>query len=171
MKHFYSACSIVAAVSLLSVSRLYAQQTVTGRVTNATGSISGVTVTVKGSTRVTQTDRDGNYSIAAQRGETLRFSIVGYRSQEVLLQNGQPVNVVIKPEDGSLEEVVVTGFAARKRSQIGSAVTVISGEDIRRTGAVNPIAALQGLVPGLQVQPGTGGPQSTPIFRIRGAPH
>ncbi|WP_346085765.1 SusC/RagA family TonB-linked outer membrane protein [Sphingobacterium ginsenosidimutans] len=169
MKQLYSSCCIVAALSLTSISSLYAQQSITGRVTNATGNISGVTVSVKGSSRATQTLEDGSYSIQAQKGETLRFSTVGYIAQEIIVGDAKMVNVSLKPEDGSLEEVVVTGFATRKRSQIGSAVTMVSGEDLRRTGAVNPIAALQGLVPGLQVQPGVGGPQSTPVFRIRGS--
>ncbi|MGJ1265680.1 SusC/RagA family TonB-linked outer membrane protein [Sphingobacterium spiritivorum] len=169
MKQFYTSCCMIVMVSVFSISSLFAQQSVTGKVTSTTGNVGGVTVAVKGTSRATQTKEDGSYTIQAQKGETIRFSIVGYIAQEIQVANSNTINVTLTPEEGALDEVVVTGFAERKRSQIGSAVTTVSGEDIRRTGAINPITALQGLVPGLQVQPGVGGPQSTPIFRIRGS--
>lgn len=169
MKEIYTSCCMIVLVSLISVSNLFAQQAVTGKVNSPTGNLSGATVTVKGTSRSTQTEDNGSYSIQAQKGETLRFSIVGYVAQEILVGDSKTINITLKAEEGSLEEVVVTGFTQRKRSQIGSAVTTISGDNIRLTGATNPIAALQGLVPGLQVQPGVGGPQATPVFRIRGS--
>ncbi len=169
MKKLYTSCCMAVSVSLISISNLQAQQALTGKVTSATGPVSGVTITVKGTSRATQSKEDGSYTIQAQKGETLRFTIIGYVAQEVQIGDSKIINMIIKPEEGSLEEVVVTGFTQRKRSQIGSAVTIVSGDDIRRTGSVNPIAGLQGLVPGLQVQPGIGGPQSTPIYRIRGS--
>lgn len=169
MKKLYTSCCMAVSVSLISISNLQAQQALTGKVTSATGPVSGVTITVKGTSRATQSKEDGSYTIQAQKGETLRFTIIGYVAQEVSVGDSKIINMTIKPEEGSLEEVIVTGFTQRKRSQIGSAVTTISGDDIRRTGAINPIAALQGMVPGLQVQPGVGGPQATPVFRIRGS--
>lgn len=169
MKKLYTSCCMAVSVSLISISNLQAQQALTGKVTSSTGPVSGVTITVKGTSRATQSKDDGSYTIQAQKGETLRFTIIGYVAQEVQIGDSKIINMTIKPEEGSLEEVVVTGFTQRKRSQIGSAVTTISGDDLRRTGAINPIAALQGLVPGLQVQSGVGGPQATPIFRIRGS--
>lgn len=168
MKKIYTSCCIIVLV-FITISNLYAQQYVNGKVTTATGNLAGATVTVRGTSPATQSQEDGSYSIQAEKGQTLRFSIVGYVPQEIQIGNNKTINVVLKADEGSLEEVVVTGFTERKRSQIGSAVTTISGEDIRRTGSINPITALQGLVPGLQVQPGIGGPQSTPLFRIRGS--
>lgn len=145
---------------------------VTGTVTDESKlPLPGVSVRIKGMNKATTTTNSaGKFNIQVPDENTiLVFSYIGYATTEVPVKNGRTMNISMKPDVGSLEAVVVTGFTQRKRSQIGSAVTTISGDDIRRTGAINPIAALQGLVPGLQVQPGVGGPQSTPIFRIRGS--
>ena len=80
------------------------------------------------------------------------------------------MQVNLQTESASIDEVVITGLGeSRERRQLGYSMTQISSEDIRKTNAINPIAALQGLVPGLQVNVGTGGPQSTSRFQIRGA--
>jgi iron complex outermembrane receptor protein len=69
-----------------------------------------------------------------------------------------------------MAEVVVTGFGEnRAKRTLGYAITQISGDDIRRTGNPNPINALRGMVPGLQVTPNVGGPQASTRFLIRGS--
>jgi len=170
MKQIYQTWCSILVLSLISISSVFAQQTVTGKVTDAQGNVPGATVTVKGTNRGVQTGVDGSYTIQASPGETLRFSIVGYISQEIIVNTAKTVNVVLKENIGTLDEVVVTGLGeSRERRQLGYAMTQISGEDIAKTNAINPIAALQGMVPGMQVNVGTGGPQSTPRFLIRGA--
>lgn len=148
---------------------MLAQQTVTGKVSDAKGPLPGVTVSVPGTNKGLQTDVEGNYSIVVSPGERIRFSMIGYVTKELAVA-GTTLNVVMQNDESSLDEVVVTGFGeSRERRQLGYSMTQISGEDIAKTNAINPIAALQGMVPGLQVNVGTGGPQSTPRFQIRGA--
>lgn len=109
------------------------------------------------------------HSISAAQGEKIRVSLIGYQSQEISIGTNKNLTIRLSETSSSLDEVVVTGFGeSRDKRQLGYAMTQISGDEIRRTNAINPIAALQGMVPGLQVNVGTGGPQSTPRFQIRG---
>ncbi|WP_394675453.1 SusC/RagA family TonB-linked outer membrane protein [uncultured Sphingobacterium sp.] len=170
MSLFYKRSAGLAICTLFSASALYAQQTITGTVKDANGPISGVTVAVKGTTRATQTTVNGSFNIQAAQGETIRITRVGYTPQEILVGTNTKISITLSENASALDEVVVTGLGeSRERRQLGYAMTQISGEDIAKTNAINPIAALQGMVPGMQVNVGTGGPQSTPRFLIRGA--
>jgi len=147
-----------------------ARKTITGTIADEkTGPLPGATVTEKGTKNATTTDANGFFTLSVGVNATLVITAVGYTTIEREAGTGTALNIELKQDTKDLNEVVITGFGDRKKSQIGSATTTVSGEDIRRTGAINPIAALQGLVPGMQVQPGIGGPQSTPVFRIRGS--
>src|SRR5690606_19530468 len=106
MSKFYLKCCYLSLFMLLSVTTLFAQQTVTGTVTDAQGNVPGVTVTVPGTTRGTQTDVNGKYTIQASNGEKLRFSMVGYASQELTVSSTTH-NIVLQEDAGSLDEVVV----------------------------------------------------------------
>jgi len=145
---------------------------VRGRVTDAETNegIPGANIVVKGLTSGTATDKEGNFQISVPNSSvTLVVSFVGYLKQEITVGDRTQINVVLKPDHQMLAETVVTGFGDREKRNVGYATTSVDGDAIRRQAAVNPIAALQGLVPGLQVQPGIGGPQSTPRFLIRGS--
>jgi iron complex outermembrane receptor protein len=133
--------------------------------------IPGVSVRVKGSMLGSITDGDGNYLVQNIPDDgVLIFNAIGYVPQEVPVAGRKEINIVLKQDEKQLGEVVVTGFGEKRdKRRLGYAVTEVKGDDIRRTNAINPIAALQGMVPGLQVSPGTGGPQATPRFLIRGS--
>jgi len=164
-KQFYA----LACIMLLSISTLFAQQNVTGKVTDASGVLPGVTITVLGTNKSTQTDADGRYSISVASNEKIRFSMIGYISQEVV-PSGATINITLLADASAIDEVVVTGLGeSRERRQLGYSMTQLSGDEIRKTNAINPVAALQGMVPGLQINVGTGGPQASTRFQIRGA--
>ncbi|WP_159451839.1 SusC/RagA family TonB-linked outer membrane protein [Sphingobacterium psychroaquaticum] len=147
----------------------FAQESITGKVTDGNGPLAGVTVTISGTTRGTSTDAEGNFDIQATRGQKLKFTLIGYTPQEFTI-DGSKINVLMTTGANAINEIVVTGLGeSRDKSKLGYAMTQVTGEDIRKTNAVNPIAALQGMVPGMQVNVGTGGPQATPRFLIRGA--
>lgn len=168
MKVLHMKLCLLITVCFSAVLSSQAQAPVNGTVKDATGPLPGVSVTVKGTNRGTATDTEGRFTINVSPNDVILFSMIGYTPKEVTVGSQRSIEVSLELASGSLDEVVVTGFTERKRSQIGSAVTVVTGDDLRRTGGVNAIASLQGLVPGLQIQPGLGGPQSTPTFRIRG---
>src|SRR5690606_16889012 len=124
--------SIFALVFLIGVS--YAQdRQVSGKVTSATdGSpISGVSVSVVGSTTATQTDGSGNYSISVSNSSVLSFSYIGYASQRVTVGNQAVINVQLVDDSEALEEVVVTALGISKdRRSVGYSVSNVSGEDL-----------------------------------------
>ena len=93
------------------------QQFVSGTVTDNGGNpLPGVTVIVKGTQNAVQTDFDGNYRIKASNGEVLIFSYVGMNSKEVPVTK-TTIDVVLKEETSSLDEVVVTALGIKKRSE------------------------------------------------------
>ena len=146
------------------------QDKVTGVVRDENGTaLPGVSVRVKGGTTGTSTAADGSFTLDAPAGAILVFSFVGMEAKEIPAAS-TAMKVQLQSKAGALSEVVVTGFGeSRKTRTLGYAVTQVSGTDIKRANPINPIAALQGMVPGLQVQSGVGGPQASTRFLIRGS--
>src|SRR5690606_14796717 len=107
MSKLYRTCCSLTLIMLLSITTLFAQQTVTGRVTDANGALAGVTVSVVGTSTATQTDANGNYTIQANDGSRLRFTILGYLTHELIVAGGVH-NVTLEEDMASLDEVVVT---------------------------------------------------------------
>ncbi|MBN9384996.1 MAG: SusC/RagA family TonB-linked outer membrane protein [Chitinophagaceae bacterium] len=144
---------------------------VQGTITDSLGRpLVGVSILVKGTKTQTISDANGNFKISVpSAGSVLVFTSVGYRRQEVVVGSQSNIAITLFNDPKELNEIVVTGFGDRSKRNVGYATTTVSGDAIRSTGAINPIAALQGMVPGMQVQPGIGGPQSTPRFLIRGS--
>lgn len=147
------------------------QDKVTGVVRDEKGNaLPGVSVHVKGATKGTSTAADGSFSLDVPAGAILVFSFVGMEAKEVAANSDGPMKIQLQSKAGALSEIVVTGFGeSRKTRSLGYAVTQVSGEDIKRANPINPIAALQGMVAGLQVQSGVGGPQASTRFLIRGS--
>ncbi|WP_199539372.1 SusC/RagA family TonB-linked outer membrane protein [Dyadobacter luteus] len=145
---------------------------ISGKITDGeTGEgLPGVNIVVKGSTTGTTTDASGRYKInVPSKSSVLIFSFVGYLRQEVPVADLQTIDIALKPDNNALNEVVVTGFGDRSKRSLGYSTTTVEGDEIRRASTINPVSALQGMVPGLQIQPGIGGPQATPRFMIRGS--
>lgn len=146
------------------------RQVITGIVKDEKGTpLPGVSVRVKGAQKGTSTKPDGSFELDAPAGATLVFSFVGMEQKEVVANSGEPLKIVLVSKTGALNEVVVTGFGDRNKGELGYSAVTVSGLDVQKATPINPIAALQGMVPGLQVQSGTGGPQGTTRFLIRGS--
>jgi TonB-dependent starch-binding outer membrane protein SusC len=131
--------------------------------------MAGVNVIVRGTTRGTTSDADGNFIIEANDGEVLVFSFIGYAPMEIRLSGQTQVDVQLQEDITSLKEVVVNAgyWTVKKDEQTGNIVKV-NAEDIQRQPVSNPIAALQGRVPGLEVIQQTGVPGGNFTIRIRG---
>ncbi|WP_270089472.1 SusC/RagA family TonB-linked outer membrane protein [Sphingobacterium sp. SYP-B4668] len=169
MKQFYHTCCTIMLISIISISSVFAQQTVTGKVTDANGNVPGVTVSVKGTNRGTQTGTDGNYTIQASSGETLRYSIVGYAPQEIVVGTTKTINVTLMEDAGALEEVVVTAMGVKKEKRsLGYSFQEIKGEDLTAARENNIANALAGKVSNLQVIKGSNGPSSSSKIILRG---
>lgn len=154
---------------------LYAQtnRTISGTVKDETGTpLPSVSVIVKNSKVATSTNAEGKYSIQAAEGNTIQFSYIGYIIKEVPVGSGSTVNVSMEPDSKALQEVTVEGALGITKldKNLGYAATKISGEEITRTNTVNPIAALQGKVAGVNVNVmSASGVQTSPFIQIRGA--
>lgn len=129
---------------------------VSGKVTSAEdGSpIAGVSVSIVGTNRATQTDPSGNYSITVPEGSTLSYSYLGYVTQRVAVGSQSVVNVQLVPVSQELEEVVVTGaYGIRQTARSStSSAQVLEAKTINTTRQPNLNNALAGKVAGLQVR-------------------
>ncbi|WP_240699297.1 SusC/RagA family TonB-linked outer membrane protein [Spirosoma sordidisoli] len=146
-------------------------RTISGRVTSADDNqpIPGASVVVRGSTRGTTTDANGNFRIQATRGQALRISFIGTTTQDVTIGNADVINVALKQEANALNEVVVTALGIeREKRQLGYAVTEVAGQDLANSQRDNFLNAIQGRVAGVQVGTSSGMPGSSSSVIIRG---
>lgn len=133
-----------------------------GTVTDANGEpLIGATVLVKGTSKGTATDIDGNYAIAAQPGDILVVSYVGYLPSEVKVGKSPIVNIELQENNNSLDEVVVVGYGVQKKKLVTGATLQVKGEEIAQMNTSNALTALQSTAPGVQItqsstQPGKG---------------
>lgn len=139
--------------------------TVSGKVVDQNGQpVVGASVLIKGTNTGTSTDEQGNFSINAKNGDILLVSSINFSPQEVKV-NGNTVQVTLNATVNTMNEVVVTaGGITRKKSEIGTAQTTLSGAEVTKGKAVNIAGGLQDKVAGLQIQGTTGG--VNPNYRI-----
>ncbi len=130
---------------------------VTGTVTDAEGEpLIGASVVVKGANRGVTTDLDGNFTIQAAQGQTLQISYVGCVPQEVKVGTGH-INIVLQENSNALDEVVVVGFATQKKVNLTGSVGTATSKDIASRPVQSAAAALQGVIPGLNISNSSSG--------------
>ncbi|MBS1749500.1 MAG: TonB-dependent receptor [Bacteroidetes bacterium] len=155
---------------LLNESSLSAfQKTVKGIVMSESGEpLPGVSVQVKGTTKVTSTNANGTFSIEVEDKEKiLVFSYVGMATKEVAIDTEKPMQVVLSMVTNALNEVVVVGYGTQKRTLVTGAVASVTGKTLNELPALSIAQALQGRVSGVTVT-NNGSPGAAPIVRIRG---
>ena len=141
---------------------------VTGKVIDDLGEpMIGVSVQVKGTASGAITDIDGNYSVNVEPGATLVFSYVGYIPQEHVVKGGT-LNVTLKEDTETLEEVVVIGYGVQKKSSVTGAISQVKAADMENRTITTAAQALQGKTAGVQLITSSGGPGETPTIRVRG---
>ncbi|RTE52353.1 SusC/RagA family TonB-linked outer membrane protein [Arenibacter aquaticus] len=128
-------------------------QNVTGNVKDESGApLPGVTVLIVGTNTGTTTDFDGNFTIAAEQGDVLRFSYLGMKTQDVSVTSATELSVVLIEDASALDEVVVTAFGVEKKQKsLGYSVTQVNAADLDLAGQSNPMESLQGRVAGVQI--------------------
>lgn len=146
------------------------EKTVSGTVTDDKGlPLPGVNVVVKNTASGTQTDFDGNYSLQANRGGVLSFSYVGFDTKDVVIGDGNSINVQLSASASELEEVIVTarGIKAKPRS-LSYAIATVADDEIENTGEVNLVSSLTAKAPGVSVVSSSGAVGASANIRIRG---
>lgn len=138
-----------------------AQIKVTGVVTDeGKNPLPGVSVIVKGTTKGTATDFDGNYEIQAKEGDVLEFSFIGFHSESRKVTGGGKslkINVLLKEEAQQLEDVVVVGFGTQKKENLTGSVASVNTKVLEARPVSSAVQALQGAVPGMNFSVGQGG--------------
>ncbi|MBC7417966.1 MAG: SusC/RagA family TonB-linked outer membrane protein, partial [Pedobacter sp.] len=170
MKKIFTKIYVLAPFLLLFSSIAFAQNvTVKGVVRDAGNktTLPSVSVLVKGTTTGTQTDANGAYSIAVPAEATLVFTYIGYNTQEVAVAGKTAIDISLASNSNELQQVVVIGYGTQKKRDVTGSITSVKGTEIEKFAVTNPVAALQGKVPGLTIS-NAGNPGSSPTVRIRG---
>jgi TonB-linked SusC/RagA family outer membrane protein len=144
------------------------ERTITGKVSDLTGPLPGVNVSVKGSPKGVQTDFDGKYAIKAKTGEFLNFSFIGMADKSVKVGSSSSINVILESESKTLEEVVVVAYGTQKSKAIVGSVAVLGKEVLEKQVATSVLTSLQGSVAGVNIIAAGGQPGDNPVIRIRG---
>ncbi len=141
--------------------------TATGTVVDQTGEpVIGASVIEVGKTAGVSTDIDGNFAIQVPQGAKLRISYVGCKTEEVTA--GTNMNIVLQDDNKYLEEVVVVGFGTQKKVNLTGSVSVADSKALSERPVASAAAALQGVVPGLQITTANGSLETNPSINIRG---
>ncbi|GBU07404.1 SusC/RagA family TonB-linked outer membrane protein [Bacteroidales bacterium] len=127
----------------------------------------GVSIVVKGTSTGTVSDLDGKYSLEVETGKTLVFSYIGFHSQEVVVRVSI-VNVTMKEDIELLDEVVVVGYGVQKKKLNTGATIQVKGDELARLNTTNPLQALQGQTPGVNISSTSGQPGAEMKVTIRG---
>lgn len=144
------------------------EKTVTGKVSDASGPLPGVTVIIKGTKTGTQTDFDGVYSIKASTGAVLQYSFIGLNTVEKTIGVSNVIDVTMTESAEALEEVVVTALGiSREKKSLGYASQSVDGDDVSGVKSGNVANALSGKVAGVQIKKNTNMGGSTNVI-IRG---
>ena len=139
---------------------------VSGKVIDEQGEpVIGASVVQKGTSNGTVTDIDGNFAFKSPQNATLVVSYVGYKSVEV--KAGVGIKVQLQTNASELNEVVVTGYTTQRKADLTGAVSVVSVDELAKQNENNPMKALQGRVPGMNIS-ADGSPSGSATVRIRG---
>lgn len=162
---------ILTLLLALVVQVSFAQEkTVSGTVTDSSGSLPGVSVIIKGTTTGTETDFDGKYSIKAKAGDVLSFSYLGYTTIEKTVGSSNTINVTMVEDANVLDEVVVTALGRSKsKEKLGYAISEVKGEDLEKGNSDgNLVNALAGKITGVTITNSSGDVGSSSRIVIRG---
>ncbi len=143
---------------------------VSGRVTSSDdgSALPGVSIQVKGTTRGTTTDANGNYQLSASPNSRLVFSFIGYTSQEVAVGNRSNLNVTLQGDASNLNEVVVVGYGSQSKKTLTGAISSVEGSVIANKPVQSFDQALQGRAAGVNIITPNGVLNNAPVIRIRG---
>lgn len=156
----------------LSLHLLAQDRLISGKVTGASDNsiLPGVSIVVKGTSRGTTTDNNGEYKVSVPNNATLIFSYIGYLRREVKVGNQNTINVSLDNDESVLEEVVVTALGVKQEKRaLGFAVQEVKGQEILDAQRDNFMLGMQGRVAGLQMTPTSGTAGGSAVIQLRGA--
>ena len=144
-------------------------KTITGIITDQYGPVTGANVVIKGTTQGTITDIDGKFSLDNVSPSTiLQVSYIGYMTQEIKVGNQTNLNIQLKEDSQSLDELVVVGYGVQKKVNLSGAVQAVGSEVIESRPITNINTGLQGAIPNLNISRSSGRASDAPSMNIRG---
>lgn len=144
-------------------------KTISGTVSDESGSLPGVSVLKKGTTSGTETDFDGKYSIQAKAGDVLVFSYIGYKTAERTVSASNTIDVTLEEGGEVLDEIIVTSLGIKREKQaLGYAVAKVDAESISQRSEGDIARVLSGKASGVQIQQQSGVSGSGTSIIIRG---
>ena len=173
MRKFLTMCLGLALLTLATPYQVFAQgkYEVKGVVTDTAGvPVIGASVVEQGTTNGVTTDLNGQYTLKVSNAESIVVvSYIGYKTQELVASSSNLLNLVLEEDTELIDDVVIIGYGTVKKNDLTGSVVAVKAEELNRGAVVSTQDMMQGKVPGLQVIPGDGGPNSGSTIRIRGA--
>jgi TonB-linked SusC/RagA family outer membrane protein len=153
-----------------SMSLMYAQIIIKGKVVDESNiTLPGVNVMIKGASKGTISDINGNFSIEVPNEKTvLRFTYIGYTPIEITVGNQKQLSVILTESTQNLEEVIVIGYGTQKKSHLTGSISKIKEESLSDIPASRLDQALQGKIAGVSIQNTTSEAGAAPQIRVRG---
>ncbi len=166
MKPTFILLFVMLSVSLFGQSQIR----VSGKVTDETTAepLIGATVALLGSTTGTSTDAQGNYVLTVPADGTLSFRYTGYVSRDLAVNNNPTLNVALALNSELIEEVVVIGYGAVKKSNVTGAIVSVKPADLKTVPTTNVMEALQGKLPGVDITRSSGAAGANVNVLVRG---
>ncbi len=143
--------------------------TISGNVSDESGSLPGVAISTEVAGEGTVTDIDGNFNLSVAKGSTLNFSYIGYVTKSMLVETSMSdLKIVLKPNVTALEEIVVVGYGTLQKKDVTGATKSIDTESFQAQPVINVDQVLQGRAAGVQVNVASGAPGQNLRVRVRG---
>ena len=173
MKHMINRAfglrGVLTLLALMLAFAASAQNRITGKVVDENGQPAiGANVLVKGTTQGVSTDLNGAYSLSAGKQAVLVFSYLGYKTQEITVGTQTQIDVTLEPEANVMDEVVVVGYGAVKRSDLTGSVASVSAKDVEGYKSASVMEALGGQIAGVQITATDGTPGAGFDIKVRG---
>ena len=141
---------LLSMMFILASTLMYAQTEITGTVIDETGEgVIGATVMEKGTSNGAVTDLDGNFTLKVAPGATIVITYIGYNDVE--MPAAPNMKIELKENTSELTEVVVTGYTTQRKADLTGAISTVSVDEMAKQNENNPMKALQGRVPGMNI--------------------
>lgn len=164
-------CGVFCINGYAKASLLLQQQQVWGQVTDSQSGepLPGVNIVIKGTTTGTSTDANGEYELTVESlQDTLVFSYVGYQTNTVPIDGRSNIDLVLTPQAVEGEDLIVVGYGEQESRDITGSIASVSSEQLDQAISTNPVQALQGRVPGVNISQNSWNPGGSASIRIRG---